>query len=501
MWLVAFTTTTVILCSIVFRYKKFFLLKLFSKKFESFLIRHRRYFPSVERKVQEKMQKVLTDLQKDIHKTAIPDSLSKRLEMDHSRIDGKLSGAVYGNSEKLAKVFGQIAEKFSYVNPLHSDLYQATRQMEAEVIDYCKHLMLAPKNSTGVMTSGGTESIILAVKAYRDYWRSRVWFSWLRRPNIVAPVSVHAAFDKAADLMGINLIKVPTDCFGKANVHLMGSKITGNTICIVGSAPSFAHGIMDPVPELAGLAESRGVPLHMDACLGGFLIPWHSWGRLLHFQSMPGVTSVSMDTHKYGLAPKGSSVLLFRDKELAGHCYFTYPRWQGGIYATPTLAGSRPATLVASTWAAINECKYEYENTANKIGNITEEITKQVKSNDLSIEVIGKPYICVVAFRMKPGHDPMHIYKISDEMSKRGWNLNNLQNPPAFHLCITGCHTEIPDFNYQFMTDLKDSVSAAENSIIGSEQGVAAIYGMSKSIPTELAEELTKNYLTLLYET
>ena len=202
----------------------------------------------------------------------------------------------------------------------------------------------------GCTTSGGTESIVLAVKAHRDLYRAR----GVTAPEVLCCVSAHAALDKACDLMGISLIKVPLDTRTYTLcVDSMRRRIGPNTILIYASAPSFPQGTIDPVAALSALAVRHGVGLHVDCCLGGFVLPF---ARRLGYPvpafdfSLPGVTSMSLDTHKYGCALKGASVVLYRTPDLRRAQYFCYGAWSGSLYTTPTLAGSRSTGLVAQCW-------------------------------------------------------------------------------------------------------------------------------------------------------
>ena len=196
-------------------------------------------------------------------------------------------------------------------------------------------------------------SILLAMKAYRDFARER---RGIAAPEIVAPVTAHAAFDKAARFFDMPLVRVPVDGGFRADLGALDDAVTERTAVVVGSAPSFPHGVIDPIPEIAALAAERGVACHVDACLGGFILPWAQ--RLgypvppFDFR-LPGVTSMSADTHKYGYAAKGSSVVLYRGRELRQFQYYTVTDWPGGLYLSPTLAGSRPGALSATCWAAM----------------------------------------------------------------------------------------------------------------------------------------------------
>ena len=272
--------------------------------------------------------------------------------------DGFASGAVYHGDPGHVALLNDVYAAHSQSNPLHPDLWPSATKFEAEIVSMTAHLLgaghAAPDQPVvGTVTSGGTESILLAMKTYRDYARDR---RGIAEPEIVAPVTAHAAFDKAARYFDMKLVRVPVDGGYAADVAAMAAAVTDRTAVLVGSAPSFPHGIIDPVPQIAALAAERGAGCHVDACLGGFIVPWAQ--RLgypvpdLDFR-LPGVTSMSADTHKYGYAAKGSSVVLYRGRELRHFQYYTTSDWPGGLYFSPTLEGSRPGALSAACWAAM----------------------------------------------------------------------------------------------------------------------------------------------------
>ena len=270
--------------------------------------------------------------------------------------DGKVSGTVYHGGSDLSQLIVKAIEMYLLSNPLHVDVFPSVRKMEAEVVSMTANLFRGPPElplPVGTMTSGGTESIFLAMKSYRERGHS---LRNITRPNMVVPVTAHAAFDKAAGLLGIELRHFAVDPITfRALPTAARACIDSNTIVVVGSAPSFAQGVIDPIQELAAAAKAVGAGCHVDCCLGSFLIAYAKRFKSLtpHDFSVDGVTSISVDTHKFGFAPKGSSVILYRDAELRRFQYFSTPRWTGGIYATATVAGSRPGALIAACWAVM----------------------------------------------------------------------------------------------------------------------------------------------------
>ncbi|PIK59208.1 putative sphingosine-1-phosphate lyase 1, partial [Apostichopus japonicus] len=293
------------------------------------------------------------------------DEIFKRLEQYKTATfadwkGGKVSGCVYGGTEELSTLCAKVYHDFAWTNPLHPDVFPEVRRMEAEVVSMSLKLFHGGPNSGGTMTSGGTESILLAMQTYRDV----AWEKGIERPEIIAAVSAHAAFNKASHYFGIRLILVPNDPKTHTlDVRAMKKKISKNTCCLVASAPSFPYGLLDDIEAVSKLGERYNIPVHVDACLGGFLIPFMEKAGFplppFDFR-LPGVTSISADTHKYGYAPKGSSVILYKDKETRNFQFFVAGSWSGGIYATPTMAGNTYAT---PTMAGMNVNTLHLGNT------------------------------------------------------------------------------------------------------------------------------------------
>jgi glutamate/tyrosine decarboxylase-like PLP-dependent enzyme len=273
--------------------------------------------------------------------------------------------------------------------------------------------------------------------------------------------------------------------------------VSHNTAVIVGSAPSFPHGAIDPIEELSGLARERGLGFHTDACLGGFILPW---AEELGYDvpafdfRLPGVTSISVDTHKYGYAPKGTSVILYRDRKLRHHQYFMTTEWPGGIYFTPTFAGSRPGALSAACWAALISTGREgYREATRAILETAVYVKRGIKAIP-GLRVLGDP-LWDIAF----ASDEADVYEVLQFMTERKWSLNGLQKPPAAHLCLTLRHTR-PGVAERFLYDLRDAVEHARTRPAGSK-GKTAMYGMAATFPDRrLVKEALNIYLDTLYE-
>jgi sphinganine-1-phosphate aldolase len=413
--------------------------------------------------------------------------------------EGYASGAVYHGDPDHVAFLGGVYTAQSQSNPLHPDLWPSATKFEAEIVAMTASMLGAGQvppgtQVVGTVSSGGTESILLAMKAYRDFARER---RGIATPEIVAPVSAHAAFDKAARFFDMPLVRVPVGDKFRVDPNELAAALTERTAVVVGSAPSFPHGVIDPIPEIAALAAERGVGCHVDACLGGFILPWAE--RLgypvppFDFR-LPGVTSMSADTHKYGYAAKGSSVVLYRDRELRQFQYYTVTDWPGGLYLSPTFAGSRPGALSATCWAAmVSIGRSGYTEAARRILETGARIRDGVAAIP-GLHVLGDP-LWVTAFAADDGLD---VYQVMENMSHRGWSLNGLQRPAAVHIAVTLRHTR-PGVADRFLADLAESVEEVR-SHPGVSTGMAPVYGMAAALPAEVVRQVLNGYLDMLFE-
>ena len=416
---------------------------------------------------------------------------------------GFVSGAVYHGDDDHIGFLNKVYAINSQSNPLHSDVFPSSAKYESEVVSMTAH-MLKPEDKNrpsdpdqdicGVVTSGGTESILLAMKTYRDWAHDQ---KGINKPEMIIPSTAHAAFDKASQYFNIKCIRIPVDNNYRADVTATRKAITRNTIVIVGSAPSFPHGIIDPIEELSELAIESKVGFHTDACLGGFILPW---AKKLGYDippfdfTLPGVTSISADTHKYGYAPKGTSVILYRGFELRHYQYYKTTEWPGGLYCSPTFAGSRPGALSAGCWATM------VAMGANGYLEATKRILQTASTIKTGINQISDLYILgdplwVIAF----GSNVVDIYKVIEFMSDKGWNLNALHKPSCAHICVTLRHTQ-PEVSKRFVDDLKSAVEYVKQN--PDEKGsMAPVYGMAAKLPVRgIVGDLLERYMDLLYK-
>ena len=398
--------------------------------------------------------------------------------------EGRVSGGIYSDQQdtEFLDLMSKVYRKTAYTNPLHADVFPGIRKMEAEVVRMTCNLYKGGPEACGVVSTGGTESIVLAVKAYRNYAK---YVMGIRNPEIIVPITAHPAFDKAAELLKVQINHVPVDPITKkVYVKKMKAAINGNTCLLVGSAPAFPHGIYDPIEEIAKLGKQYNIPVHVDACLGGFLNPFvadagYKVDERFDF-SVPGVTSITADTHKYGYAPKGTSVVMYANNELRRYQYFVTPNWPGGLYASPTILGSRPGGVIADCWAALIYHGHEgYVSKTKAILEVTRYFIKEAAKIQ-GLKICGSPKLSVVALTS----DDFNIFLLSDNLTQKGWNVNVLQFPSAFHICFTLMHTKKGVID-NLLQDIREIASNlyANRSKHTKLDGQAALYGMSQSIP------------------
>lgn len=416
--------------------------------------------------------------------------------------DGFASGSVYHGDPAHVEFLNRVYAMHSQVNQLHSDLWPSAAKFEAEIVSMTAAMLggdqtTAPLGSEegvcGSVTSGGSESILLAMKTARDWARAK---RGIERPELVVPVSAHAAFHKAGQYFGIEVRVTPLDAEYRADVAAVAKAINENTIGLVASAVNFPYGTIDPIAEMGQLAQERGVLLHVDGCLGGYFVPWAE--RLgepvppFDFR-VPGVTSMSCDTHKYGYAPKGSSVVLYRGAELRRHQYFTIADWPGGLYYSPTFSGSRPGGLSAACWAALVSMGEDgYLRATRQILESARTMQRGVAAIP-ELKLLGQP-LGVFAF----GSDELDIYQVLDQMTARGWALTGLQHPAGIHVSPT-LRTSQPGVAERFVADLQAAVAEVKANPNASG-GMAPIYGMAAAIPDKtIVHDMLKQVMDVYY--
>jgi sphinganine-1-phosphate aldolase len=412
-----------------------------------------------------------------------PDDLFATLESYRSADTdwraGRTWGYVFDAGREIEDVAKRAFGMFMSENALDPTIYPSLLRLENEVVGMALAHLGAPDGAAGNFTSGGTESIILAVKAAREAFREQS--PGPGEPELLLPVTAHAAFHKAAHYLGVKVVPVPVDPHTfKANAAAARELVGPRTMLIVGSAPSYAHGVIDPITELAALAAERGVPCHVDACIGGFLLPYFArLGRPVpsfDFR-VPGVTSISMDLHKYAYAPKGASVVLFRDKLLRRHALFACSRWSGYTLVNTTVQSTKSGGPLAGAWAVLNHVgDAGYLEIARRMADGFDRLLGGIRRIP-ELRLLGEPEMSLLAC----SSDEISVFVLCDEMKQRGWyiqpQLGIGGEPPSFHLSQNPSNVaHIPEF----LTDLRAAVASAK--VKGRPDLPAELLGMLASL-------------------
>jgi glutamate/tyrosine decarboxylase-like PLP-dependent enzyme len=371
---------------------------------------------------------------------------------------------VYPAGEEVDRALHEFNNLYLYENALNPFRFPSLHTMEKEVVAMTTDLLHGGEDAAGSMTSGGTESILMAVKTARDRARAERGVS---KPQLLAPVSAHPAFAKAASYLGLEHVQIPLGDDLRADVDAAAKLITDQTAIVVGSAPNYPHGMIDPIPELAALAAERNIHFHTDACVGGFLLPFLE--KLGHdippfdFR-VPGVTTISADVHKYGYCTKGASVIAHRSKATAEYQMFLYDKWPGGLYGSFAMAGARPAAPIAAAWGIMNFLGVEgYCRLAGLAYTAAQKLRSGIEAIP-ELRVWGDPIATLIAF----GSDSLDIMAIGDVMDDRGWHLDRQNGPDALHMMVSPEHARVAD---DFLGDLREA--AADH---GASRGVEARY-------------------------
>ncbi len=360
--------------------------------------------------------------------------------------EGRAAVYVFNSGEDVMQVAHDAYGMFIAENGLGPAAFPSLKRMEQEVIEIALSLQQAPEGAMGSMTSGGTESILLAMKSCRDW--SQQHRPVLGKPKVVVPYSAHPAFNKGAHLMGLEIVRMPLRTDFTADVTAMAEAIDSRTVMVVGSAPCFPYGVIDPIPELSKLAADRGLWLHVDACVGGYLSPFMRCVReerqlppLTSWDfSNTGVSSMSLDLHKYGYAAKGASTVLYRDKSMHDAQIFDFADWPCERMTTPTFAGTRPGGAIAAAWAVLHYLGFEgYLDRARRIDAVRERIGDFCKDNGLSVH--GDPQLSIIAF----GDPSGDILAAGEGLYKAGWFSSRVRKPDGIQVMLSPQHDKVVD--------------------------------------------------------
>jgi sphinganine-1-phosphate aldolase len=391
--------------------------------------------------------------------------------------DGRTWSLVYYAGEEIDEILREAYKMFFHCNGLNPMAFPSLKKFEREVLAMTAAMLGGGDESAGSMTSGGSESIFMAVKTARDMARAEK--PEITAPEMVIPVTAHPAFEKAAHYLGVTPVRVPVGSDFRADVEAARRAVSERTVLMAGSAPAYPHGVIDPIADLAAIAMDKGISFHVDACLGGFLLPFMTklGYTVPPFDfSVPGVTSISADVHKYGFAAKGASTILYRNREIRKHQFFVFSDWPGGLFASPTATGTRPGGAIAAAWAVMNFLGEEgYLQLARRIMAAAEVLMDGINKVP-GLRVLGKPDMSVFAFTA----DNMDVYALGDAMDNLGWHLDRQQFPPCLHMMVTPAHEAVAG---RFLEDLRQAAGELAAGGRPAAEGSAALYGAMGTMP------------------
>ncbi|GJQ68952.1 Sply [Trypoxylus dichotomus] len=512
--IVTYTTSTVLLT--IWLYNFIFDDEPIVKRARRIFFKYIKLLPPVKRKIEAEMNKVNSEFELAISSkashlqyfTVLPNKplpppellriVDETLALSPYNYKGGLvSGTIYTINKDIKHITKEVYGKTSYTNPLHTDVFPGICKMEAEIVRMSANLFYGDSNACGCVTTGGTESILMACKAYRDFAKE---VRGVRKPEIVVPVTIHSAFDKAAQYFNLRVKSIPVDGNYQVDIKAMRRAISSNTVMLAGSAPNYPYGTIDDIEAISELGLKYNIPVHVDACLGGFLTVFMNEAGyptpIADFR-LPGVTSISADTHKYGYTPKGTSVILYKHPKYRHYQYTVTTDWPGGVYGSPTVAGSRAGGNIAVCWATMLTLgKDGYVNATRDVIHTARYIEKHLREMQ-GIFIFGQPATSVIAI----GTQVFEIYRLASMLSTKGWNLNPLQYPSAVHICVTHVHTQ-PGVADRFITDVKASLEEILKTPEEPVEGKLALYGQAQSIPDRsIVGDFTRCFIDAMYYT
>ncbi len=401
--------------------------------------------------------------QKGMSKDDIFERLGDYRSRDLDWQSGRVFGYIFDPGPEVRDVAKEAYGMFLTENGLDFTAFPSLLRLENELVGMMRHHLNGDEQVVGNFTSGGTESIMLAVKSARDYFRAKK--PQIKEPEMILPATAHAAFHKAAHYLGVRVVQVPVaPASYKADVKAIAEAIGPNTILIVGSAPSYTHGVIDPIREMAALALEKEILFHCDACVGGFMLPYFRrlGASVPEFDfSVPGVTSISVDLHKYAYAAKGASIILYRNKNIRRYQIFACSHWTGYTVVNNAVQSSKSGGPMAAAWAVINYIGDEgYLEFARKKLEATRKVVEGIEQID-GLRILGKPEMCLVAFTS----DDLNVFHIIDEMNSKGWYIQPAlsygNSPRHIHMSINVSNVNWID---QFLSDLAGAVEKARQS-------------------------------------
>jgi glutamate/tyrosine decarboxylase-like PLP-dependent enzyme len=377
---------------------------------------------------------------------------------------GRTFGLVFHAGHDIEEVGRQAHESYLWYNALNPDAFPSLRRMQSDVVSMAASMVNGDEQTAGFMTSGGTESLLMAVKAAKVRGAKE---RDIHDGNVVMPTSAHAAFDKGCEYFGVEPRRVDVCDDFRADPDAMADAIDDRTVLVVASAPQYPQGVIDPVPDVAALAHERDISCHVDACMGGFMLPFLERAGIdipLWDFRVAGVTSISADIHKYGYVPKGASVILHRTKELRNNQVFMFDGWLGGMYASSGVLGTKPGGPIAAAWATMQYLGEDgYERCALAAYDARRRLVEGVRALP-GLAIVGEPDVTLCAITKSGTPFDLDVFAVGAELSQRGWLLDRQGPPESLHATCTPVHADYID---DFLEDLRQSIAAVAGVTLG----------------------------------
>ena len=395
-------------------------------------------------------------------------ALDAMKERDVRWRDGRAFTLAYHGGDDVIEIAADAYRRFSSENALNTDAFPSLKTIQADVVDAAIGWLGGDSGAAGFMTSGGTESILLAVKGSRERGRNE---RAIAAPNIVLPTSAHAAFEKGCYYFGVESRRIAVDDDWRANPDAMGEAVDENTVLIVGSAPQYPQGVIDPIPAIAAIAAEHGISCHVDACMGGVAL--HYLERLGHDVppwnfAVDGVTSMSVDLHKFGYTAKGASVIAYRNKQLRNYQTYVTDNWLGGLYGSSGILGTKSGGSMGAAWAVMNYLGDEgYLRLTAAARRAADELVAGVRARP-ALQLRADPATSLVTFGAADP-DALDIYAVADGLWARGWYVDKQGPPPSLHLTVNAVHDggKIGEFLGDLDAAIADVVGTASTGVLG----------------------------------
>ena len=402
--------------------------------------------------------------------------LGSKKDGDVRWAEGRTFGLVFDGGDEVREVAERAARLFLHENALNTSAFPSLGEIQSELCGWTAELLHGPAGTAGFLTSGGTESILCAVEAARERARSE---RSVVDPEIVLAESAHAAFHKGAHLFGLRTQVVPVTDAWTVDLDAMADAIGPKTALVVASAPQYPQGVVDPVAEIAELAASVGASCHVDACMGGFVLPFaaiedpDAWGSPPWDLAVEGVTTISADLHKLGYAPKGASVILHRSRQLRRYQTFDFDGWLGGRYVTPNLQGTRSGLPMAAAWAVVRHLGMDgYRRLVRSAIEAADRIRAGVRAVD-GLTVPGDPRHHLLSITSDPScGESIDVFALGDAMAARGWHHDRQGPPDGLHLTVSAGNAPIVA---EWLEDLAEAVIEARAAAPGTATDYATL--------------------------